>query len=225
MRIRFGEYTLDDGRRQLLRAGEEVHLSPKAYELLKLLLAMRPHAVSKSDLQARLWPDAFVSEVNLAALVAEVRAALGEAGRHGRFIRTVHGFGYAFDFQSAIVEEDGRAAAPATPSIARVECWLTWGEVEFPLREGEQIIGRGRSADVRIEALSISREHARLRWDGAMATIEDLGSKNGTSIAGTRILGPTRIGDGDQIRIGTVTLVFHNLRAPASTVTIGHAGT
>ena len=230
MKIRFDDYTLDDDRRQLLRGADEVHVSPKAYELLKLLLGLRPKAVSKADLQAKLWPDTFVSEVNLAALIAELRSALGEAGRHGRFIRTVHGFGYAFSYDEATTEREEDATPPAAPApvpppaaepLHAASCWLAWGDRDFPLRKGAQVIGRGPSADVRIEALSISREHARLRWEGVQATIEDLNSKNGTRVGGTKIEGPTRIEDGDEIQLGTVTLVFRNLDAPGSTVTVG----
>ena len=85
MRVRFAGFTLDEGRRQLLEGEADIHLSPKAYELLKVLLEQRPNALSKVELHERLWPSTFVSEVNLAALIAELRAALGE---HGRFIRT-----------------------------------------------------------------------------------------------------------------------------------------
>ena len=94
-------------------------MSPKAYELLKLLLEQRPKALSKAELHERLWPGTFVSEVNLAALVNEVRAALGERGRHGRFIRTVHGFGYAFAHEAVTDGDDGTAGGPRSPAGAR----------------------------------------------------------------------------------------------------------
>lgn len=113
MRFQFGDFTLDDDRRQLLAGDKVVHLSPKAYELLKALVEERPRALSKSELHERLWPRTFVSEVNLAALVVEVRAALGDRGRHGRFIRTVHGFGYAFEQEAQ--EEDDRAGERVDP--------------------------------------------------------------------------------------------------------------
>src|SRR5262245_760478 len=80
----------------LLRGGTEAPLSPKAFQLLELLLERRPNAVSKSEIQERLWPKTFVSEGNLTVLMAEIRKALGDSGASPRFIRTVHGFGYAF---------------------------------------------------------------------------------------------------------------------------------
>jgi len=78
VRLRLGDLTFDGESRQLLRGVEEVHLSPKAFELLKILIDERPRAMSKQELHERLWPDTFVSEVNLASLIAEIRAALGE---------------------------------------------------------------------------------------------------------------------------------------------------
>jgi len=94
--IHFGDFTLDDSRRQLLRGAEPLHLSPKAFQLLTILIAERPRAVSKKDLHDRLWPDTFVNEGNLANAVAEVRSVLGDDRRESRFIRTLYGFGYAF---------------------------------------------------------------------------------------------------------------------------------
>src|SRR5262245_43517960 len=78
MRIAFSEFVLDTAMRQLFRAGTRVHLEPKALELLELLLARRPEAVSKAEIQQGLWPDTFVSESSLTGLVAQVRKALAD---------------------------------------------------------------------------------------------------------------------------------------------------
>lgn len=96
MRVLFGDNTFDSAARTLVRGGGGVRLSGKAFQLLELLLAARPNPVSKEDLFARLWPDTFVSEANLASLVKEIRAATGDDARAPRFVRTVHRFGYAF---------------------------------------------------------------------------------------------------------------------------------
>ena len=97
MQVHFGEFTIDTQRRQLRQDDAARHLSPKAFELLLLLLENRPRALSKAELHERLWPSTFVSDATLTSLVAEVRAALGERAAHGRFVRTVHQFGYAFE--------------------------------------------------------------------------------------------------------------------------------
>jgi DNA-binding winged helix-turn-helix (wHTH) protein len=231
VKVQFAAFTLDDDRRQLLDGDAAIHLSPKAYELLKVLLEQRPKALSKAELHDRLWPHTFVSEVNLAAIVAELRAALGERGRHGRFIRTVHSFGYAFSCDAVTLDEarpeamapavlPAAASPSAAPPAAEFTCWLSRGDRDFMLRPGGQTIGRERTADVRIDALSISRVHARVTCCGSEVLVEDLGSKNGTWVNGTKVSTPAAIEDGDELRLGTVTLTFRNLNAPGSTVSV-----
>jgi eukaryotic-like serine/threonine-protein kinase len=109
VRLRFGPFTLDLESRQLTSAGREIHLEPKAFELLSALVIERPKALSKADLQERLWPGTFVAEANLSNLVAEIRAALGDPARAPKFVRTAHGFGYAFCGEAVSVTEPGEA--------------------------------------------------------------------------------------------------------------------
>ena len=96
MRLQFDDLTFDSDSRQIRVTGKEVRLSPKAFELLALLIDRRPNAVSKADIRDRLWPGTFVSESSLPSLVSEIRGALGDDGKDPRFIRTLHGFGSAF---------------------------------------------------------------------------------------------------------------------------------
>jgi len=110
----FGDFTLDADRRQLLRAGMPIRLEPKAYELLSLLISRQPRALSKDQIHAALWPGTFVSESALAGLIADLRSALHDDARRPRFIRTVHGFGYAFCAEARADGADGQAAATAT---------------------------------------------------------------------------------------------------------------
>ena len=96
MRIRFGECLLDSETRELYVRGEAVHVQPKAFQFLELLLEHRPGAVSKSQIHERLWPGTFVSDSTLTSLLVEVRDAIGDEARNPHYVRTVHGFGYAF---------------------------------------------------------------------------------------------------------------------------------
>ncbi len=96
MPIAFGKFTIDEGRRQLLRAGEAVRLSPKTFQLLTVLVHESPRAISKSDLQDQLWPGTFVTDGSLANLVTELRGALEDDARDPQFVRTLYGFGYSF---------------------------------------------------------------------------------------------------------------------------------
>ena len=160
MKLRFGEFTCDGGRRQLLRQGEPVRVSTKAFQLLELLLARRPNAVSREEIQDALWPESLVTETTLANLVTEVRAVLGESGRETRLVRTAWGFGYAFDGEAT--ELEGRL--PADGPGRHV---LLWGDREFPLREGENVVGREPGLAVSVVHPSVSREHARITVNGA----------------------------------------------------------
>src|SRR6266576_1343157 len=93
---RFGEFVLDSETRQLLRASQPRHVSPKAFHLLEALVSSRPRVWSKRELQDLLWPDTTVVEANLPNLVAEVRSALEDDPQQSRFVRTVHRYGYGF---------------------------------------------------------------------------------------------------------------------------------
>jgi predicted ATPase/TolB-like protein/DNA-binding winged helix-turn-helix (wHTH) protein len=106
----FGEFVLDLNTHELARAGTPVSLSPKAFQLLGILVESHPKALSRVELQDRLWPRTFVVEKNLTNLVSEIREALGDDPVHPRFIRTVHRFGYAFREPPA--KESTRTAAP-----------------------------------------------------------------------------------------------------------------
>jgi DNA-binding winged helix-turn-helix (wHTH) protein len=87
VRLGFGDLVLDISTRQLLRGSEELRLSPKAFELLRLLIDERPRAMAKNELIERLWPDTYVAEANLPSLVAEIREVTGDDAEEPRFIR------------------------------------------------------------------------------------------------------------------------------------------
>jgi DNA-binding winged helix-turn-helix (wHTH) protein len=205
VRLRFGSCTVDGDTRQLRRDGVVVHVSPKAFQLLEALLAARPRALSKKELYDRLWPGTYVLEANLGNLVAEVRAAIGDDARHPLFVRTVHGFGYAFSGE--VAEEGGRE-----PS--RFLYRLEWRGGAVPALEGEHLLGRHPDALACVEDASVSRRHARLRVQDGHAVVEDLGSRNGTFVRGQRISGPARIEDGEVVRLGSVDLTFRAQPAP-----------
>jgi DNA-binding winged helix-turn-helix (wHTH) protein len=201
MHVRFGEFTIDTESRQLRRGDAECHLSPKAFELLRLLIENRPRALSKGELHERLWPSTFVSEATLSSLVAEVRAALGETAGDGRFVRTVHRFGYAFK---------GTAAPEISTASAHngARCWIVWQWGQVALSDGDHLLGRDADVAVWLESPSVSRHHARIRINGTVATIEDLASKNGTYLHGERVARPSPLSDGDEIRLGSVLVRF-----------------
>lgn len=198
-RIFIGAFAFDAERRQLIGGDGAVALSSKEFELLSLLVSKGPCAVSKDEIQNALWPRTIVAETSLTSLVKELRTKLGQAGRQGP-IRTVHGFGYALS--------DEGAASPRA-SVPR----LVRGAAEIRLASPELILGREPGLPGTIDDVSVSRRHARLRWDDTGVFLADLGSKNGTFVNGVRVSEPVALEDGDEIRLGLVSLVY---RAPHS---------
>jgi DNA-binding winged helix-turn-helix (wHTH) protein len=213
MRLAVGDCVFDSNTREVVRGGRPVPLSPKAFALLELLVRRRPDAVSKDEIHQHLWPNVFVSPANLANLVVEARAALGDNARKPRFVRTVSRFGYAFAAD--------RVSAPGG-ALRPFACRLVWGPREIALDGAENVIGRDSTAVVWIDDASVSRRHARITLDDKGAKIEDLGSKNGTFVRGRRIEKPARLGDRDVIKIGPARLVFRLLKKTGSTAsTVG----
>jgi DNA-binding winged helix-turn-helix (wHTH) protein len=213
MRIRFGDSVLDTETRVLSRAAAPVHLSPKAYDLLRLLLEKRPKAVSKAEVHENLWPGTFVSDGTLTSLVAEVRSAIGDGD--AAQIRTVHRFGYAFSGPAETAPEKKTA-----PQRFAYRLLGRHGR-EIALSEGESIIGRDPDATAFIDDASVSRRHARIRITDGEAVIEDLQSKNGTSVGGEKIASSRALRDGDLIGFGFVDLTYRVFPLSGSTETAG----
>jgi DNA-binding winged helix-turn-helix (wHTH) protein len=215
MRVRFGTFVLDPDTRELHRGGVVVPLSPKAYELLSLLVANRPKAMTKSDLLERLWPNTFVVEKNLANLIGEVRHALGEDPSNPRFIRTVHRFGYAFREIRSPDVPDG-----AAPAVDNALFLVKWVNGRIRLGAGDHVIGRDPDVDVFLNHPGVSRRHAVIRISRDVATIEDLGSKNGTFVGEQLLNGARTLIDGDVIRVGSAELTITVVEVQTSTETV-----
>lgn len=215
MTTQFGAFTLDSGTRRLLRDREEVHLSPKAFELLILLVENRAQAMPKGDLHQRLWPSTYVSDTNLAGLIREIRRALSDSADDPCYIRTVHRYGYWFIGSVSPVPEGEQAVR------SPVRYWLVWETRQIPLADGDNIVGRAQDAGVWVDAPGVSRHHARIKLDEGDVTVEDLGSKNGTYLRGQRVTGPSALADGDQIRIGPVVITFR-IPPPAESTDTAH---
>ena len=218
MRLQLGDLTFDGDSRQLLRGADEVHLSPKAFELLKVLIDRRPRALSKQELHEHLWPDTFVSEVNLASLIAEIRSALGDTAHEPTFIRTARRFGYAFCGNAAEAVETSAVELPAS------FCWLIKDGRRVPLKAGENLIGRDLDDGIRIDSPTVSRRHARISISETEAVLEDLESKNGTFVGDHQVSEQVRLNDGDEIRTGSVVMRFRMTSRKGPTATWHGAG-
>lgn len=92
----FGEFRLDPAERLLLRTGEPVALTPKAFDVLLVLVEHHGRLIEKDALLKTVWPDSFVEENNLADNISRLRKALGEGENGRKFIETVPRRGYRF---------------------------------------------------------------------------------------------------------------------------------
>ena len=87
-------------------------------------------------------------------------------------------------------------------------CALAFEDARIPLLDGDNLIGRGPEARVRVGSNRASRRHARIVVSGDGATLEDLGSKNGTSLNDRRLESPAVLSPGDWISLGQLAAAF-----------------
>ena len=215
MRARFAQFTIDSETRQLLSAGGEVHLPPKAFDLLCGLIESRPKVVEKADLHARIWPNTYVVDANLNILIGEIRRAIGDSARSPKFVRTVHGVGYAFCGTAVDVQ-------PSHAPFQGLLCWVVWHRKTFQLSEGDNLIGRDPRSDVWLDVPGVSRRHAIIRVNSSnrRVMLEDLGSTNGTFVRRAPVDGEVALTDGDLVRVGTVDLTVRFWATERATETI-----
>jgi DNA-binding winged helix-turn-helix (wHTH) protein len=207
---RFGVFAFDSDQRTLTGDAGEIHLTPKAFDLLALLLAEAPRVVRKRELHERLWPGTFVSDATLVGLVKELRRAFGDHGAETPIIRTAHGVGYAF---SASWERAGARS----PRISR---WIVSGGRRIVLHDGENFIGRDPASEIWLDVPGVSRRHARMVVGLDGVVLEDLGSKNGTSVGGKSIDERVALHDGDRIQVGPILIIYHASATGISTETV-----
>jgi DNA-binding winged helix-turn-helix (wHTH) protein len=215
MILRFGACEIDSDRRRIVREGEERALSRKAFDLLLLLIDQRPKVLSKNLLINHIWADTFVADANLAILIADVRAALGDSAHEPRMIKTHHRVGYSFI--APIMEISDASALPMVLLVA--------GKRRIALRDGTVTVGRDQRCDVILPHRSVSRIHARLMVSGDSVAIEDNASKNGTRVDEEVVVGRILLRDGQRITFGSIaTLIVIGRPSNSSTFTASSAG-
>jgi len=212
MRLTFASWEIDTDRRLLTHGGAPAALSPKAFDLLVVLAQHHEKAFSKAELHRILWPDTFVSDGSLTILVAEIRDVLNDDAEQPQFIRTVRRFGYGFC--APVTRQD----TSPSPSHSGGGGWVIWGHRSIALARTESVLGRSLDADIRFDVPGVSRRHARIVVEGEQVALEDLGSHNGTFLRGERITGRATLADGDEVRLGPVSIVFRHVSADGSTV-------
>ena len=209
----FGDCRVDVLQREFHRRGKPEHLTPKAFDLLVTLIEQRPQVIDKETLIHRVWPDTFVADANLAILIAEIRAAIGDSAREPRFIRTVHRRGYAFI--GGVTEQPRRSKVPLAGPVAV----LRVGTRRILLDRGDLTVGRDPACDIVINDVSISRKHAVLSVKKDRVLVSDE-SKNGTRVRGNRVRAATALASGDVISFGNIDAEFTiELPSEVSTLT------
>jgi DNA-binding winged helix-turn-helix (wHTH) protein len=195
--IRFRSFVLDLRAHRLTRNGREVHIRRQAFELLRILLERAPQALTKAELRDRLWPDTTVADSGLPRVISDLRTIIGDNGQQRPLIRTIHGFGYAFD---------AKAINGVTPPSA-TQCMLI-SRREFALMEGENIIGRDPDVAIPINGPIIQRRHARIIVEQGVARIEALDSTIGTYVDDELVTRSRVLRPGDVVRVGDHELTF-----------------
>jgi DNA-binding winged helix-turn-helix (wHTH) protein len=202
--FRLGDWLVQPSLCQLVHGEKVLRLRPKLMDVLVYLACGPGQVISKEKIIDAVWAKEFIAEGTLAQAVFELRAALGDERKGSRFIETIPKRGY-------------RLVAPVWPVTGKPAvvpaCVLVIGEREVELKLGETIVGRAPDATVRIDLFEVSRHHARIVLHPGGATIEDLGSRNGTYLRGERLTAPTELHNGDEVRVGPALLIFRELGA------------
>jgi DNA-binding winged helix-turn-helix (wHTH) protein/TolB-like protein len=102
----FGPFRVDDAEQQLLRDGEEIELTPKAFGVLLVLVRNQGHVVGKEDFMREVWPDSVVEDKNITDNISILRQALGDDAREPRYIKTVQRKGYRFVCEVTEVQDE-----------------------------------------------------------------------------------------------------------------------
>jgi DNA-binding winged helix-turn-helix (wHTH) protein len=208
MKLAFGDCILNLTARQLSRAGAVIALEPKTYQLLEVLIQRRPAVVTNQELDEILWPKSYVVRSSLMRLVSELRAALGDTPSNSQFIRTVYKVGYSF------------CAEVRSSTVPRAKLGLIWNGQLLLLPEGEHVAGREAECSLVVDAVTVSRRHARITVQSGNATIEDLDSTNGTHVDGIRIFSPTQFHAGARIALGSAVLLVKAIGTAEPTIKI-----
>jgi DNA-binding winged helix-turn-helix (wHTH) protein len=217
MAYRFGHFFYDAASRGLLRDGVEIPLTHKSRELLLLFLHNPGRLLTREEITDKVWPDLAVTDDAVRFQVAELRKAFGEEG--DAYIRTIRREGYRWEAPvKAAADRPVRPAEGEGSPRPGPRFRLVLESREVQLLEGENVIGRDPDAALWIDHTSVSRRHARIVIGGGKATLEDLESKNGTSLNGKKIEKRMALSDGDELKVGPETMVLREL-SPATTQT------
>lgn len=195
--FRLDEWLVEPDLGLLSRHGEEVRLEIKIMDVLVYLARHASKVVTRQQIIDGVWDGGFISDNTLTHAIAELRRALGDDASNPEYVETIHRRGYRLLKQVTDVERRPTRGL-GRPSRFRI---LIDSRV-VQLREGKNLIGRLPEAAVCVSSVQASRHHARIVVGDFTAYLEDLSSKNGTSLNGTPVRGRVPLHDGDWIYLG-----------------------
>jgi DNA-binding winged helix-turn-helix (wHTH) protein len=214
-RFEVGEWVVEPMLYRITRGDEVRHIRPRAMGVLECLAEARGAVVTRQRITDRVWRTEYVTTNALTHVVAELRTSLGDDADRPMFIETIPRRGYRLVAPVSFPGEP-KSAAPGEASIVTL---LAEDGAVIELQAGANLIGRASDAAIRIDTSEVSRRHAVITVDGPLATIEDLGSKNGTFLRGRRLDAPARLADADEITIGVNVARFRVVVADDRTAT------
>jgi len=212
--FQLGEWLVEPMLDRISRGEQIVQLRPRAMDVLACLALKAGELASKQHIIDAVWRTEYVSEHALTQVIAELRAAFGDDASDPSYIENIPRRGYRLVATLTPLEMPVSPATGTSPPFR-----LEGDEGAFPLVQGSNLIGRAADAVVHIDRTQVSRCHARIVVDGTAATLEDLGSKNGTYLNGERIMRPSQLTDGDEIWIGRSLARFRFVAEGEPTVT------
>jgi DNA-binding winged helix-turn-helix (wHTH) protein len=209
-----GDWLVEPTLDRISRGADVVQLRPRAMDVLARLAVAGGKLAGKRDLIDAVWRTEFVSEHALTQVIAELRAALGDDARNPTYIENIPRRGYRL---VATVTPVAESLPPVHE--ASLPFKLQGSDGDHPLTQGANVIGRTSDADICVDRTEVSRCHARIFIEGITATIEDLGSKNGTYLNGELLQRPAVLSNGDEIWIGRSVARFRFLVEGEPTMT------
>jgi DNA-binding winged helix-turn-helix (wHTH) protein len=225
--FRLEDWLVEPQLNRVSNGASSVHLEPKAMEVLLCLADHVGEVVPRRVLVDRVWSTEFITDSTLTHTIADLRRALADDARAPRFIETIPKRGYrliADTVGGPRNEPTGRGSNPGHEPLAVIvgekvqlghragshfsDHVLCLGDQEIPLIEPTIVFGRGQEADIQFLVSEVSRRHARVNVVNSEAVIEDLGSKNGTTVNNRAIDQPHRLRSGDAVGIGPTTMIY-----------------
>jgi len=203
--VGFGDYRFQLDTRQLWLRGEEVRLTPKAADVLKILVSNAGSPVSKSDLFASAWADVAVTDDALTTCIQELRRVLGDDAKRPQFIETRHRRGY--QFIAPVSPEHAPAPAPVARTNRAVSSIAVLPFVDMSPGRDQEYLCDGLAEELinaltQIDGLRVAARTASFQFRGKGEDVRRVGEQLNVE---TLLEGSVRK-SGDRLRV-TVQLI------------------